>query len=151
MKTRRPRSDSAKAAVAAAQAVALGPIAPPSHVRLRAQDWPFWNAVVQTRPRDTWTDNDLVLAGNLARTNADIEALQKSIDVDGFVVEGKANPACAILDTMSRRAITLSRLLHIHAAATVGRSEDGRKAAALEREARQHADDDLIPTLSTLQ
>lgn len=151
MKSRRPRSDSAKAAVAASQAVALGPISPPPHVRLRDQDWPFWAAVMQTRPRDTWTDNDLVLAGNLARTNADIEALQQQIDATGFLVEGKPNPACAILDTMSRRAVTLSRLLHLHAAATVGRSEDNRKGAALERSARQHVDDPLIPTLGTLQ
>lgn len=94
MKTtpRRPRSDSAKAAVAASQAVAVGPIQPPPHIRVRDADRPFWDAIVTARPRDTWTDADLVLAANLARAYADIEALQDSIDRDGMLVEGKVNP-----------------------------------------------------------
>lgn len=153
MKTtvRRPRSDSAKAAVAARQAVALGPLQPPTHVRLRESDRPFWNAIVTARPRDTWTDADLVLAGNLARAYADMETLQESIERDGMLVEGKVNPACELLDKMTRRALATGRQLMVATIATVGKAQDIHKGAALEREARQHEDDDLIPTLGTLQ
>lgn len=153
MKTtdRRPRSDSAKAAVAASQAVALGPLPPPAHVRLRDCDRPFWNAIVTARPRDTWTDADLVLAGNLARVYADMETLQDSIERDGMLIEGKINPACDLLDKMTRRALATGRQLMVATIATVGKAQDIHKGAALERGARQHEDDDLIPTLGTLQ
>ncbi|MBA1298160.1 TerS protein [Pseudomonas carnis] len=153
MKTtdRRTRSDSAKAAVAASQAVALGPLQPPAHVRLRGCDRPFWNAIVTARPRDTWTDADLVLAGNLARAYADMEILQEGIERDGMLVEGKINPACDLLDKMTRRALATGRQLMVATIATVGKAQDIHKGAALERGARQHIDDDLIPTLETLQ
>lgn len=146
MTPRRKRSDSAAAAVAAAQAVALGPIDPPAHVTLRAGDRPFWNAIVTARARDTWTDTDLTSAANLARTQADIEKLQAELDAAGYLVEGKANPLAAIVETLTRRVVSLSRVLHVHAQATVGRSEDASKALANERKAGQD-DDDLIPTL----
>jgi len=116
---RRPRSDSARAAIAAAQAVALGPLPPPAFVRVGKQARPFWDAIVTARPRDTWTDADLILAGSLARAYADIEALQDAIDNDGLLVEGKA--------------------------------QNIPKGAALERDARAQLDDDLIPTLATMQ
>jgi len=148
---RRPRSDSAKAAVAAAQAVALGPIAPPAFVRVSKQAKPFWDAIVTARPRDTWTDADLILAGNLARAYADIESLQDAIDRDGLLVDGKPNPACDLLDKMTRRALATGRQLKVDTITTVGKSETLPKAAALERDARHQLDDDLIPTMATMQ
>lgn len=153
MKTtpRRPRSDSARAAVAAAQAVALGPIAPPAFVRVGEQARPFWNAIVTARPRDTWTDADLILAGNLARAYADIEQLHQQIEDEGFILDGKAHPAIAILENMSRRALATGRQLKVDTIATVGKAEDLPKGAALERDARAQLDDDLIPTLATMQ
>ena len=148
---RRPRSDSAKAAVAAAQAVALGPIAPPAFVRVSEQAKPFWDAIVTARPRDTWTDADLILAGNLARAYADIETLQQQIEDEGFILDGKAHPAVAILENMSRRALATGRQLKVDTITTVGKSETLPKAAALERDARHQLDDDLIPTMATMQ
>ncbi len=153
MKTtpRRPRSDSARAAVAAAQAVALGPIAPPAFVRVGKAARPFWDAIVTARPRDTWTDADLILAASLARAYADIEQLQKTLDRDGFILDGKAHPAIAIMENMSRRALATGRQLKVDTIATVGKAEDLPKGAALERDARAQLDDDLIPTLATMQ
>lgn len=150
-KPRRPRSDSAKAAISAAQAAALSPIQPPAHITLREADRPFWDAVMQARARDTWTESDLALAASLARAYGDIETLQAQIDADGFIIDGKANPAVAILEALTRRAVSLSRLLHVHAQATVGRSEDASNALALERKAREQDDDDeLIPGLRSV-
>ena len=143
---KRNRSDSASAAVRAAQAAALGPLNPPEHVVLREGDRPFWDAIVTARARDTWTAIDLTTAANLARTQADIESLQSELDAAGYVVEGKAHPAAALVETLTRRSVALSRALHVHAQATVGRSADGIKALANEKAAATEHDD-LIPTL----
>lgn len=147
MTDKRRRSDSAAAAVAAAQAAALGPIEPPEHVTLRPQDRPFWIAIVQARPRDTWNDVDLASAANLARCQADIEALSARIDAEGMIVGDKAHPACELVEKLSRRALALTRAIAVNTVATVGRSADIAKGAELERQARDAADDDLIPTL----
>lgn len=144
---KRRRSDSAAAAIAAAQAVALGPLDPPEHVTLRDGDRPFWDTVMKARARDTWTAIDLTHAATLARTQADVERLQAQLDAEGYITpEGKANPLAAIVETLTRRAVSLCRALHVHAEATVGRSRDAAKA--LENERNADADhDDLIPTL----
>lgn len=144
---KRNRSDSAAAAVRAAQAAAMGPIDPPAHVAIREGDRPFWNAIVTARARDTWTAIDLTTAANLARTQADIERLQLELDAAGYVlVDGKPNPLAALVETLTRRTVALSRALHVHAQATVGRSADASKVLALEKAAAAE-DDDLIPTL----
>ncbi|GGW22940.1 TerS protein [Vreelandella hamiltonii] len=149
MKTtaRRHRSDSAKAAIAAAQAAAMEPIAPPACVRLRDSDRPVWAAIVTARARDTWTDADLILAGQLARTYGDIAQLEELIDQQGMILGDQVNPACTLLDKMSRRALAMARQLKIDTISVVGKSQDINKSAALERDARQGVDDDdgLIP------
>lgn len=144
---KRNRSDSAAAAVRAAQAAALGPLDPPGHVALRDGDRPFWDAIVTSRARDTWTTIDLCTAGNLARTQADIERLQSELDAAGYVLDdGKVNPVAALVETLTRRTMTLARALHVHAIATVGKSEDASKALANEKQAAAPGSD-LIPTL----
>ena len=143
---KRRRSDSAAAAIAAAQAAALGAIDPPAHVALREGDRPFWDAIVTARARDTWTAIDLCTAANLARAQADIEHLQCKLDSEGYIVESKANPLAALIETLTRRTVALSRTLHTHAQATVGRSADAAKSLGNERAAAAE-DDDLIPTM----
>ena len=143
------RDSSITASVAAAQAVALGPIAPPEHVCLRDGDLVYWTAIMKARSRQTWTDIDLVTAGNLARTQSDIERLQQELDSVGYMVGDKVNPLAKLVDTLSRRALALARALHVHAEATVGESRDATKALANERQAAAE-DDDLIPTLRLL-
>lgn len=152
MKTtpKRNRSDSASAAVRAAQAVALGPLDPPKHVALRKSDRPFWDAIVTSRARDTWTAVDLTTAANLARSQNDIEFLQKILNDDGYVTpDGKMNPAANLVETLTKRTIALARALHVHAVATVGRSADGIKALANEKAAAAPGSD-LIPTLKSV-
>lgn len=135
------------------RAVAAGVIDPPAHVHLRPEDRPYWDAVVRARARDSWTDADLILAGNLARCNADIERLQKEIDTEGDVVTNArgtpvVNPRHTLLETLSRRSVALSRMLQVHAQATQGDSRDQAKRATRQREAEvtlQQHDDDLIP------
>jgi len=151
---KRRRSDSAAAAVAAVQAASLGPLQPPAHVTLRPGDRPFWEAIMLARARDTWTDSDLATAASLARSQADIERLQAEVDLEGFTIPSGngtpiVNPKHKLLETLTRRAVSLSRVLHVHAEATVGRSRDAGKALANERQAGLPFDDedDLIPRL----
>lgn len=148
---KRKRSDSAAAAIAAAKSAAMGPLEPPAHITLRQIDKPFWNAIMQARARDTWTDVDLATAANLARTQADIERLHADLAAAGYLLGDKPHPLAAIVETLSRRAVALKRVLHVHAEATVGKSEDAAKVLELERQAREQDDDDLIPTLRVVQ
>lgn len=153
---RRKRSDSAAAAVAASQAVALGPLPPPECVTLRTGDLPYWNAIVQARARDTWTDPDLILAATMARAQADIERLNGDIERIGpIITAANGQPIISaevkLQELLTRRVMALARMLHVHAEATVGKSEDGAKALANERQARaDHDDDDLIPRLRSV-
>jgi hypothetical protein len=153
---RRRRSDSAAAAVAATQAAALGPLPPPAYIRLRENDRPFWDAIVLARARDTWTAPDLASAAAMARAQADIERLQADIERDGEVVTAAngsptLSPQVKLLEMLTRRVMALARMLHVHAEATIGKSEDSAKALANERQARaEHDDDDLIPRLRSV-
>lgn len=151
---KRHRSDSATAAVAAVQSASLRPLQPPDHISLRPGDRPFWDAIMLARARDTWTDADLATAAGLARSQADIERLQAEVDVEGFTIPSGngtpiVNPKHKLLETLTRRAVSLSRVLHVHAEATVGRSRDAGNALANERQASLPLDDedDLIPRL----
>ena len=151
--TRQKRSDSADYAVEAMRAALDGAIDPPSHVNLREGDRPFWDSIVRARARNKWTDSDYEIAANLARCKADIERLQLEIDREGDIVENQrgtpiVNPRHALLETLSRRAVALSRMLHVHAEATVGHAKDQPKGNAKQREAEsvvQSLDNDLIP------
>ena len=127
---RRPRSDSAKGSLQAHQNAASAPIEPPEYVTLPEACKPFWDAIVTSRPRDTWTDSDLVLAGNLARVNFAIQSAEVGSDDHA---------------KLTRLAMALARSVAVHPTATVGRAVDMVNAATAEREARAEQDDDLIP------
>jgi hypothetical protein len=116
-------------------------------VTVREQDRPLWDAIVTARPRDTWTDADLILAGQLARAYGDIAYLESVIDEKGFVSGGELNPACNLLDKVSRRALAMARQLKIDTISTVGKAQDIHQGAKLERDARNgiEDDDDLLP------
>ena len=129
---KRPRSDSAKAAVQAHQNAAQAPIEPPGYVTLPEPCKPFWQAIVTSRPRDTWTDADLVQAANLARTLHAIESAPVGSDDHA---------------KLTRLAMALSRAVYVHATATVGRAADLVNASTAERSARQDDGDELIPRL----
>lgn len=144
-KARKQHADSIEAAIAASQS---RDIEPPAHVKLRESDWPFWYSIVRARVRQNWNEVDLENAANLARCKSDIERLQIEIDAEGDTV-GNAkgtmvvNPKHSLIETLTRRAMALSKMLHVHAEATVGRSRseaaDNSKVVA-----KGDNDDDLL-------
>ena len=145
MTTRRPRSDSKTGAKIAVAAALAGSIEPPGHVRLREGDRPFWDAIVCARARDRWDDHDLALAGNLARSMADLEKLQAALDLEGHTMLNAkgtpvANPTHTVLETLTRRVVALSRALHVHAEAKDGESREQGKTLGKQREAGKSLD-----------
>lgn len=132
---KRKRSDSAAAAIAATQAAALPPLDPPAHVLVPDGARPFWDAIVQARPRDTWNPVDMASAANLARVQFALEAAL--VGSDDHV-------------KLTRLALALTRAIAVNTVATVGRSADIAKGAELERSARQDDGDDLIPRLRVI-
>ena len=144
-KPKRIRANSTEAHIQALQSAAAGVLPVPEGVSLRECDSPFWLAITQARPRSTWTDVDLRHAATLARTMADIETMQGKLDTEGYTFGDAINPAFKVMETLSRRAMSLSRMLHVHCLAVIGRSGDAAGLAALERDAREQELDDLIP------
>ena len=138
----RQRSDTVNGAVTAMQNALAGPIEPPSHVRLRDGDRPFWESIVSARARDKWDDADLEVAANLARCKADIERLSVEILAEGDVITNErgtpiVNPKHNLLETLSRRAVALSRMLHVHPEAKAGRSQDQGNKLKEQRKAEE--------------
>jgi phage terminase small subunit len=93
------------------------------------------------------------VAGNLARAMADCEALQAQLDAEGHVIENQrgtpiANPLHSVIETLTRRVVALSRMLHVHPEAKQGESRHqgkAKKAADDAVSAVSGLDDDLIP------
>lgn len=134
------RSDSTKGKAAAVKSAVEPVLSPPSHIKLRDADLPFWESIIRARARDTWTDVDLAKAANLARCQADIERIQSEIDAETDIVINSrgtqiVNPKHSLLETLTRRELALSRAVHVHAEATTGKSEDAAKKLQVEREA----------------
>lgn len=126
-------------------------VEPPPHVQLREQDYPFWHAIIRARAQ--WTDVDLVHAANLARCQADIEEAQRALDREGQVLMNAKgtpimNPRFTILEQLSRRAVSISSKIQVHAAATIGESKLNRgknnDRRAAQKAAEKMEDDDLI-------
>ena len=131
---RQSRSDSSAAAVQAAQDAAQGPLEPPAHVTLPDAARPFWAALVRNRARHKLNEADLGNAAILAITQMQVH------DLIGDVEQA------ALVDKLTRRIVSLSRMLHVHPEATEGRAQDAGNKLALERDAEADHDP-LIPTL----
>jgi hypothetical protein len=113
---------------------------PPDHVNLREGDRPFWDSIVRARDYESWNAADLEQAANLARCKADIERVQMEINAEGdTIINARGtpilNPKHTLLETLSRRSVALSRMLHVHAEATVGESRHQTKRSSMQREA----------------
>jgi hypothetical protein len=123
------------------------PLKPPSFMKLRPGDLPYWHAVIRARAREMWTDVDLIMAANLARAMNEIELQQAAIVKEGASVKnGKgtpvANPRFNAITQLTDRVTRMMRLLHVHPAATAGRAADEGARMRSEREAEDILDGD---------
>lgn len=150
MTKRRQRVDSTTAAVKIMQGAARE-IAPPSHVRMADDDWPYWHSVIAEFARSEWTDHQLEVAAFLARTMADLEREQWALRDEGAVIKTDkgtpvVNPRKAVVQMHASSILSLRRSLSLHARAQGGEGRDigKRRAAAKAIEAGAELDDDLI-------
>ena len=142
MSKRRTRSDSTAASVKAF-AGASEPIEPPKP--LEDNELVYWHDITRARAREDWTAIDLMHAWNLSKILAYIEDSHTEIATRGLTITNARgtdvdNPAISRLEKLSRLALSYSTKLHVHAEATVGKSEDSAKRATKQREAGQILD-----------
>ena len=112
------RADSADAAIKAMSDAAAGPLLAPDHGRLRDGDLPFWDGIVRARARDEWSENDLVIAAQLARVQADIERESALLDQEGTILTNErgtvvANARVTVLQQFAQRQLALMRSLRM--------------------------------------
>lgn len=144
------RIDSSTAAVEIMQG-AVRELAPPAHVSLDDQDWPFWNSVVAEFARAEWTEHQLELAAMLARTMSNLEAEQRSLRSEGFIAKREngtlvENPRARGVKALTGDILSLRRSLALHARARSGdsRNDGTRKEKGRAIEADNPLEDDLI-------
>lgn len=134
---RNKRADSAHELTKIMQDAFTG-IKPPAHIQLLERDLPFWNDIINARAE--WTNVDLVHAANLARCQSDIEHNQKLLRDEGEVLKNERgtpvmNPRFTILEQLSRRSVSLSSKIQVHAAATVGEAKQAKGKNTAKRNA----------------
>lgn len=130
---------------------AVREIAPPSHVLLGDEDWPYWHSVVAEFPKIEWTDHQLEVAAQLAKSMADLERERNSLRGEGYVLafdSGKTvvNPRHGVARDLTNSVMSLRRNLSLHARARAGEARDVGKRREIARnvEADNPLDDPLI-------
>lgn len=126
-KQKRLRSDSVKAEIEAMR-YANGTIDVPENITLTESEEQHWHLIISSRAITSWTNNDLMMAGMLARCYADIEKysvmLSKSRILKDSSNQLKINPVHKIMEDLHKQALSLSRTLQIHPRATQGEARD---------------------------
>lgn len=148
--SRRQRIDTASAAVEIMKG-AQREIAPPGHVVMGDEDWPFWHSVIAEFARSEWTDHSLEIAAMLARSMADLEREQRQLRIEGFIAVREngttvENPRSRIVKSLTGDILSLRRSLSLHARARGGEAEKigPRRAIAKAIEADNVLTDDLL-------
>jgi hypothetical protein len=154
-RTRKPRSDSAAAAINAAKNAALGDPMPPDHVQLSADALDDYRAIVRARARDEWSEYDLIVAAQMAECIARQRDYDAKIALEGEVIENAkgtlvANPMVSMLERLAGRQLAYTRILQMggRVPGTAGDKRKKQNGRQLERTARALADevveDDLL-------
>lgn len=130
---RRQRIDSAAGAVAT-MAAAARDLSPPAHIKLRKGDLPFWDAVMKERAKSEWTDGDLPVAANLARSMADAERIAAMTENGDEIDPDKLLGTIEFSDKLARRIVTLRRALGLDNRAKNGEQRDVNKRREQARE-----------------
>jgi hypothetical protein len=150
---RRPRTDSIEQTIKLMEDVVKGPPEPPAHVKLRPWDMPFWDAIIRQRARDDWTEVDLVVAAQLARTQADIETESALLETEGTIGTGGqkqdvVSPRLSVVGLLCKREMALLRTLRLggvgNAANAAERRRLERQAESLAAESVDSEDDRLL-------
>lgn len=104
-------------------------IAVPSCVRLQKRDLPFWEAIIKARAKADWIDSDLIVAAQLARCQADIEAEQTALSREKSIILNRRgskvmNPRFFVLERLTSRELSLVRTLKIAYTTPSGKNKE---------------------------
>ncbi len=138
-KPRRKPATSIEGTISLIEQAAKGPHKPPAHVRMRDVDMPFWAGIMNARARDDWSKCDLVVAAQLARTQADIERESELLDTEGTTSANRAgetviNPRVVVVERMAAREMALLRTLRLGG---LGNGANAKERRRLEMQAEQ--------------
>lgn len=146
MATRKPRSDSATAAINAAKNVAMGDPMPPSHVQISADALPYFISIVRARTREEWDEYQLMVAAQMAECMAEQREMAAMLVLEGRVIPNDrgtpvANPLSSMLERLAGRQLAYTRILQMggRVPGTAGDKRKKQAGRALERGARQAA------------
>ncbi|MBN9505028.1 MAG: hypothetical protein J0I69_03285 [Altererythrobacter sp.] len=119
-------------------------IAPPAHMTLEQEAWPFFHSIADEFARADWTPHRLELAVMLARTMASLEENQRELREEGTVIPDakgipRANPRMRVVDGQLSQVLAMRRSLAMTGRAMAG----GTNKAAHQREANRAAEQQL--------
>lgn len=139
-KPRKARTDSVDNLIRLATTANIE-LAPPAHVPLQDQDWPFFHSIVDEFAKADWSSHRLELAAMLARTMANYELCQRQLAEEGMVslrANGTLgpNPRLNIAASMASQILAMRRSLAMTGRAMAG----GTNKAAHQREANRAAE-----------
>jgi hypothetical protein len=113
---------------------------------------PFWDAIVTTKARDSWTPHDMMVAANLARIYAEIEKLSAIVRVEGRVEStqhgDKVSANHKALADLISQSINLARAVQVHSRATHGESSHQVKRNDAYRQAQRIVDNGMDELLA---
>ena len=148
MATRRARSDSATAVIAAMKNAAAPDLAPPEFITLSPRAMPYFTAIVRARARAEWTELHLIVAGQLAECLNDIAEEETELLIEGRIIKNDRgtpimNPRMAACEQLARKEMALMRTLQMGGRVAGGEGDARNKAGArrAEADARKVRDD----------
>lgn len=144
--TRKQRADSTTAAVKA-MSNAAQPIPIPEFVQLDDNAAAIWPIVVRGRARDEWSDADLTVAGDICRCMADMKEQSDALKLEGYIITNERgtpiqNPRNQVIEVLTRRKVSLMRLLQMQPRAVQGSGSRVKEARVLERRSEAALPDD---------
>lgn len=103
---------------AAFDEAAKGKVKPPGHIKLTADERPFWDAIVSIKPSDEWTMADLNVVGQLAKIQCTLQVMHSQVRNEPATVKTvygteKTNPFHKNLAGIEQRQLQLMRALGI--------------------------------------
>lgn len=139
-KPRKARTDSVANLIRLAT-TANTELAPPAHMTLEQDAWPFFHSIADEFARADWTPHRLSLAVMLARAMASVEENQRLLREEGTVVPDakgvpRVNPRLKVVDGQLSQVLAMRRSLAMTGRAMAG----GTQKAAHQREANRAAE-----------
>lgn len=142
-KPRKARTDSVDNLIRLAT-TANTELAPPAHVPLTDESWPFFHNIAGEYAKADWSPHRLELAAMLARIMAHLEENQRTLRDEGTVVADangipRSNPRVKIVADQMSQVLAFRRSLALTGRAMAG----GSQKAAHQREANRAAEERL--------